>query len=543
MEGWRDGCRNLEDLLGGLEDQGWCLACGVYGHTLKICPFQEEEEEEPAQVGRRSKKRRGKGKLQQQQQQPQQQKVWREVLEHPQPRREETEPFPSSEEMLDWVSDPEWNWEDLPKVVDLLWARYGEHWEHWEQHYYPVPFVNPAAVLINYLAADLGLPQQVDFQVGGATPTCTLTGLEGKCLLSPSQPAEEECLLVSPSQPAEEECLLVSPSEAEPHQSPAIGGEPHQSPAIGGDYTLLPPSSPGDYMLLPPSSPGDYTLLPPSPAGAEQPELLLPLPPSPAGAEQQELPLPPPLPPAEGECLLGPLPPVEGQCLLVSLPRPPSSPPRGEEQDLPLPPSPPGEEVQELPLPSQEKVLDAGIPQQPLHNLLRGAQRKTARPQRLRRGPAPPQPLPQWPTTAPRLVLTPAPPKDASLALPKDASLASPKDASLASPKDASLASPKDASLASPGAAWCSASPGAACCSHCLGLPVALHRSRKYCGRNPNKGSCQPQRRGRRSGDHQPQQQFRCRRSWGRSGDLLPLQHFHCQKYCGRIPTKGSCRL
>ncbi|MGH0128472.1 UNVERIFIED_CONTAM: hypothetical protein FKN15_034930 [Acipenser sinensis] len=126
----------------------------------------------------------------------QQQQVWREVPEHPQPRREETEPFPSSEEMLDWVSDPEWNWEDLPKVVDLLWARDGEHWEHWEQHYYPVPFVNPAAVVINYLAADMGLPQQVDFQVGGATPTCTLTGLEGKCLLSPSPPAEGKCLLI-----------------------------------------------------------------------------------------------------------------------------------------------------------------------------------------------------------------------------------------------------------------------------------------------------------------------------------------------------------
>ncbi|MGH0138116.1 UNVERIFIED_CONTAM: hypothetical protein FKN15_016103 [Acipenser sinensis] len=62
--------------------------------------------------------------------------------------------------MLDWVSDPEWNWEDLPKVVDLLWARDGEHWEHWEQHYYPVSFVNPAAVVINYLAADMGLPPQ-----------------------------------------------------------------------------------------------------------------------------------------------------------------------------------------------------------------------------------------------------------------------------------------------------------------------------------------------------------------------------------------------
>ncbi|MGH0117485.1 UNVERIFIED_CONTAM: hypothetical protein FKN15_078179 [Acipenser sinensis] len=131
-----------------------------------------------------------------------QQQEWR---EHPQPRREETEPFPSSEEMLDWVSDPEWNWEDLPKVVDLLWARDGEHWEHWEQHFYPVPFVNPAAVVIN----DMGLPQQVAFQVG-ATPTCTLTGLKGECLLSPSPPAEGKCLL-SPSPPAEEKCLPLPP--------------------------------------------------------------------------------------------------------------------------------------------------------------------------------------------------------------------------------------------------------------------------------------------------------------------------------------------
>ncbi|MGH0120352.1 UNVERIFIED_CONTAM: hypothetical protein FKN15_067737 [Acipenser sinensis] len=49
MEGWRDGCRDLEDLFGGLEDQGWCIACGVYGHTVVICPFQGEEEDEPAQ--------------------------------------------------------------------------------------------------------------------------------------------------------------------------------------------------------------------------------------------------------------------------------------------------------------------------------------------------------------------------------------------------------------------------------------------------------------------------------------------------------------
>ncbi|MGH0169253.1 UNVERIFIED_CONTAM: hypothetical protein FKN15_056446 [Acipenser sinensis] len=72
---WRNGCGELKDLLGGLEDQGWCLACGVYGHTVAICPFQDEEEE-PAQerkAGRRSRKRRRRGKMQQQQQPQQQQ--------------------------------------------------------------------------------------------------------------------------------------------------------------------------------------------------------------------------------------------------------------------------------------------------------------------------------------------------------------------------------------------------------------------------------------------------------------------------------------
>ncbi|MGH0151616.1 UNVERIFIED_CONTAM: hypothetical protein FKN15_037056 [Acipenser sinensis] len=161
---------------------------------------------------------------------------WREVPEHPQPRREEREPFPSSEEMLDWVSDPEWNWKDFPKVVDLLWARDGEHWEHWKQHYW--------------------------------NRHCRLPAPEGE---------------VPPLSPER---------EGETHQSPASEGDLHQSPATGRDYTLLPPPSPGDYTLLPPPSPGDYMLLPPP---SPEDNTLLPHPAlPPLGAEQQELPLPPP---------------------------------------------------------------------------------------------------------------------------------------------------------------------------------------------------------------------------------------------------------
>ncbi|MGH0154163.1 UNVERIFIED_CONTAM: hypothetical protein FKN15_060162 [Acipenser sinensis] len=46
----------LEDLLGGLEEEGWCLACGKIGHQVACCPFQEEGDLLPA---RKRKWRRG----------------------------------------------------------------------------------------------------------------------------------------------------------------------------------------------------------------------------------------------------------------------------------------------------------------------------------------------------------------------------------------------------------------------------------------------------------------------------------------------------
>ncbi|MGH0151273.1 UNVERIFIED_CONTAM: hypothetical protein FKN15_059131 [Acipenser sinensis] len=94
------------------------------------------------------------GRRRQQQQQQQQ-------AEPPAPKREEAEYYPSSEEMMEWVTDSAWNWEDIPMVVDLLWGRDGDRWEHWDQHHYPA---NPATVVINYMAAVMGLPQQVEFQ-------------------------------------------------------------------------------------------------------------------------------------------------------------------------------------------------------------------------------------------------------------------------------------------------------------------------------------------------------------------------------------------
>ncbi|MGH0137929.1 UNVERIFIED_CONTAM: hypothetical protein FKN15_066516 [Acipenser sinensis] len=51
---WWDGI--LEDVLCGLEDQGWWLACGEFGHQVACCPFQEEGDLLPA---RKRKRRRG----------------------------------------------------------------------------------------------------------------------------------------------------------------------------------------------------------------------------------------------------------------------------------------------------------------------------------------------------------------------------------------------------------------------------------------------------------------------------------------------------
>ncbi|MGH0115830.1 UNVERIFIED_CONTAM: hypothetical protein FKN15_054186 [Acipenser sinensis] len=53
---WNRWDGGLEDLLGGLEEEGWCLACGESGHQVACCPFQEEGDLLPA---RKRKRRRG----------------------------------------------------------------------------------------------------------------------------------------------------------------------------------------------------------------------------------------------------------------------------------------------------------------------------------------------------------------------------------------------------------------------------------------------------------------------------------------------------
>ncbi|MGH0170321.1 UNVERIFIED_CONTAM: hypothetical protein FKN15_071755 [Acipenser sinensis] len=215
MEGWRDGCRDLEDLLGGLEDQGWCMACGVYGHTVAICPFQgEEEEEEPAQE-RKEREEQGTP------QSPPPAGGGRLLLPPPQPQLQQR---PEDPENLfpwcTWCGEVDHRWRDCSEVPPSWCGRCEEGGHDWSGCPYassPVP-----------KREEPERPQPKEEEVGASIALGPKLPAEGECLLVPPPPAEEQCLL-SPCPPAEEECLLVSPSEAEPHKSPARETELHQS--------------------------------------------------------------------------------------------------------------------------------------------------------------------------------------------------------------------------------------------------------------------------------------------------------------------------
>ncbi|MGH0165073.1 UNVERIFIED_CONTAM: hypothetical protein FKN15_048323 [Acipenser sinensis] len=264
MEGWRDGCRDLEDLLGGLEDQGWCMACGVQGHTVAICPFQGEEEEEQqpgcyccAEPGHSSTNCpwyplgqlpqrcpicggehfvahcpvHQEREEQESPQSPPPAGGGRLLLPPPQPQVQQR---PEEPENLfpwcTWCGEVDHRWRDCSEVPPSWCGRCEEGGHDWSGCPYassPVP-----------KREEPERPQPKEEEVGASIALGPKLPAEGECLLVPPPPAEEKCLL-SPCAPAEDECLLVS----------------------------LPP-------------------------------------------------------PAEGECLLGPRPPAEDECLLVTLPQP-----------------------------------------------------------------------------------------------------------------------------------------------------------------------------------------------------------------------------
>ncbi|MGH0118538.1 UNVERIFIED_CONTAM: hypothetical protein FKN15_015216 [Acipenser sinensis] len=153
---------------------------------------------------------------------------------HP-PRR--TGPL-SSEGIWDWLAEPERDIVDaLPAVINLLWARDGQRWEAWEQKHHPASLPDIAAMVLNYLAADMG----------GAPLLCSTPEGEEPSPLFP-MPEGEEPLLPSPT-PEGEEPLLPSPTPE--------GEEPLlPSPTPEGEEPLLPSPMPeGEEPLLPSPTP------------------------------------------------------------------------------------------------------------------------------------------------------------------------------------------------------------------------------------------------------------------------------------------------
>ncbi|MGH0125129.1 UNVERIFIED_CONTAM: hypothetical protein FKN15_023006 [Acipenser sinensis] len=314
MEGWRDGCRDLEDLLGGLEDQGWCMACGVQGHTVAICPFQgEEEEQQPgcyccAEPGHSSTNCTWYplGQLPQrcpicgdehfvahcpvhqereEQESPQSPPPaggGRLLLPPPQPQVQQR---PEEPENLfpwcTWCGEVDHRWRDCSEVPPSWCGRCEEGGHDWSGCPYassPVP-----------KREEPERPQPKEEEVGASIALGPKLPAEGECLLVPPPPAEEKCLL-SPCAPAEDECLLVS----------------------------LPPPAEGECLLGPRPPAEDECLLVTLPQPAEDECLLVTLP-QPAEDECLLVTLPQP---AEDECLLVTLPqPAEDECLLVTLPQ------------------------------------------------------------------------------------------------------------------------------------------------------------------------------------------------------------------------------
>ncbi|MGH0174153.1 UNVERIFIED_CONTAM: hypothetical protein FKN15_067429 [Acipenser sinensis] len=395
MEGWRDGCRDLEDLLGGLEDQGWCMACGVQGHTVAICPFQGEEEEEQqpgcyccAEPGHSStncpwyplgqlpqrcpicggehyvaccpvhQEREEQGTPQS----PPPAGEGRLLLPLPQPQLQQR---PEEPENLfpwcTWCGEVDHRWRDCSEVPPSWCGRCEEGGHDWSGCPYassPVPKreeperpqpkreeperpqpkrEEPERPQPKREEPERPQPKREEPErpqpkrEEPERPQPKEEEVGASIVLGPKPPAEEECLL-SPCPPAEGKCLLVPPPPAE-------------------DECLLvslPPPAEGECLLGPRPPAEDECLLVSLPPPAEGECLLGPRPPAEDECLLVSLP-----PPAEGECLLGPRPPAEDECLLVSLPPP-------AEGECLLGPRPPAEDeclLVSLPPPAEGECL------------------------------------------------------------------------------------------------------------------------------------------------------------------------------------------
>ncbi|MGH0174928.1 UNVERIFIED_CONTAM: hypothetical protein FKN15_073593 [Acipenser sinensis] len=114
---------------------------------------------------------------------------------HP-PRR--TGPL-SSEGIWDWLAEPEREIVDaFPAVISLLWARDGERWEAWEQKHHPASLPDIAAMVLNYLAADMGGPSCCFQRQRERSQCCRLQRQRERshrCLLQHLREKSHRCLL------------------------------------------------------------------------------------------------------------------------------------------------------------------------------------------------------------------------------------------------------------------------------------------------------------------------------------------------------------
>ncbi|MGH0149044.1 UNVERIFIED_CONTAM: hypothetical protein FKN15_017445 [Acipenser sinensis] len=210
----------LDVCLTCLKGEEWCFAVGEVGHVAPDQPPPWQERKEPEHPAR--------------------------VREDPHPPRRKN-PV-SSEGIWDWLADPERDiMVALPAVINLLWARDGERWETWEQQHHPASLPDIAAMVLNYLAADMrGVPPSPGKKGEAPLPSLAPEGEEPP-LPSPATKGEE------PERPTPEweEPERPTPEWEEPERPTPEWEEPERpTPPAEGEYLLVPHPPSWEGLLL-----------------------------------------------------------------------------------------------------------------------------------------------------------------------------------------------------------------------------------------------------------------------------------------------------
>ncbi|MGH0114553.1 UNVERIFIED_CONTAM: hypothetical protein FKN15_020464 [Acipenser sinensis] len=166
----------------------WCGRCEEYGHNWAGCPYA------PAQASAAT------------------------------PVAPVPLVSPTSREVRDGLMDKHEDIHyDLPRVIYAPWHRDGEPWEAWEEQCHPVSFQEVAAMMLCYLAEDMG----------GAPPVQVTEGVE-----LPVQGERGEVRL--PPEPEEEEPAAFPLLSEEPAAFPLLSEEPAACPLLSEEPAACP---------------------------------------------------------------------------------------------------------------------------------------------------------------------------------------------------------------------------------------------------------------------------------------------------------------